>query len=102
MPEPNRSPALVDQGLNGIPFWMLIEQRATLRLECEACHHVAIWTPEWMHAKFYEHHRGKTVRDIASRLRCPVPKCRSDWVWIVRDYKARRGAPISKSEGERP
>jgi hypothetical protein len=100
MPEPNRSPALVDRGLHGIPFWMLIEQKAVLRLECEACRHAAVWTPEWMFARLFEHHRGKTVSDIAGRLRCA--KCRSDWVWVVSDYKARRDAPISVSEGERP
>jgi hypothetical protein len=99
VPEPNRLPALVDEGLRGAPFCRLIEQRAVVRLECDACRHVALWTPEWMFNKFFEHHRDLTVPDIAGRLRCC--KCRSEWVWVSRDYKARRGAPISEPEGDR-
>lgn len=35
MPEPNRPAALIEDGLANLPFWMLIEQRAVIVIECE-------------------------------------------------------------------
>ncbi len=92
MPEPNRPPVLIEDGLGGLPFWMLIEQRAIVVMECEACHHRREWTAETME-RLFSQHRGKTLSLVADKLRCG--ECKSDWVWISRDYKRRPAAPSS-------
>lgn len=89
LPEPNRSPFLIEDGLAGIPFWMLVEQRAVVAFECEACHHRATWDAAAIEQRF-KRHRGKTLASIARRLRCAV--CRSEWVVVSRDYRRRSAA----------
>jgi hypothetical protein len=99
MPEPNRPAALIEDGLANLPFWMLIEQRAVIVMECEACHHVGKWDAETMERRFHRH-RGLTLRKIAPLLRCSAPKCGSEWVWISRLHQRGAAAPISSLEGQ--
>jgi len=79
MPEPNRSPWQIQPGLGGWPFWSLVEQRVTVILECEACHHEARWTPAEIDRRSRKV-RSKNFGWIARKLRCS--KCRSEWVKV--------------------
>lgn len=99
MPEPNREPFLIEENLDSVPFWMLIELRAVIVFECNACFHRSEWTAETMERLFHDH-RGLTLRDVAPRLRCSAPKCKSEWVWISRAYKRRPAAPTSNPESQ--
>ena len=92
MPEPNRPPFLIEENLDSVPFWMLIEQRAVIVFECDACHHCGTWTAETMERLFHND-RGLTLRHVAPRLRCSKPKCHSQWVRISRAYNSRPAAP---------
>jgi ribosomal protein L44E len=79
MPEPNRPPWRFEANLGGWPFWSLVEQRVTVELSCDACHHRTQWTPEFMERKFRSM-KGKPFASIAYKLRCS--QCRSEWVAI--------------------
>ena len=79
MPEPNRPPWQIQGDLGGWPFWSLVEQRVTVILECEACHHEARWTPAEIDRRSKKV-RSKNFGWIARKLRCS--KCRSEWVRI--------------------
>ncbi|QUD90581.1 hypothetical protein [Phenylobacterium montanum] len=80
MPEPTRRPPWqIDDKLGGWPIWSLVEQRATIQIECDSCPHFAQWTPADLDRKFRKA-RGDTFARIAPKLRCT--RCRSNWVRV--------------------
>jgi len=80
VPEPShRPPWRIEDRLGGWPIWSLIEQRATILIQCDACQHLARWTPEDLGRKL-RRSRGHTIARIAPRLRCA--RCRSNWVRV--------------------
>ena len=82
MPEPNdRTPYQVAPEIAGWPLWVLIDQNATVMIECDGCHHRASWTPAYL-AGTFPAHRGKGLFWLAGRLRCG--RCRSGYVRLWR------------------
>lgn len=79
MPEPNRAPYRIEPQLVGWAFWQLVEMRATVIIECDACHHQGVWTPEVL-GRRSRLMSGKSFGWIARRLRCSA--CRSNWLMI--------------------
>ena len=78
MPELNgRPPFTIDPKIAGWPLWTLIDQKTTVMVECDACHHRAAWSPGYM-AKAFAAYRGKSLWWFAGRLRCG--RCRSNYV----------------------
>jgi hypothetical protein len=82
MPEPNRPSFVIEDLVAGLPFWLLIEQQAMIRFDCNACYHVGRWTAGDIERRF-SGHPGLTLRKIGPKLRCS--KCRSEWVHVARD-----------------
>ena len=79
MPEPNREPYRLQPELAGWAFWQLVEMRATVIIECDACHHKAEWTPEILRSRS-RRMPSKNFKWIVRRLRCS--KCRSNWLMV--------------------
>ena len=82
MPEPNhRPPYRFEDGLGSVMLWSLIEQRATIVIECDNCNRKAEWSADYM-ARQLGKWRNKNIRQIAPKLRCFA--CRSNWLRIWR------------------
>jgi hypothetical protein len=79
MPEPNRHPWRIAPDLDNVPISQLLERCLDIALECEACPHVATWTPEDVRQRLGGN-ANKTFNALAKRLRCS--RCRSGWVRI--------------------
>ncbi|HEX4184194.1 MAG TPA: hypothetical protein VHY34_13145 [Caulobacteraceae bacterium] len=86
MPDPNRLPWRIDDRLAGMTLGALIEQRAVIVIDCDSCPNVARWTAKDMERRFHRQ-RHLTLREIGPKLRCS--KCRSEWVRIARNDRAR-------------
>jgi hypothetical protein len=87
MPEPNRTPWLIDPDLAGTPMARLIDTGAVVRLVCHACRHPARWDAGELRRRF----AGRatlTFRGLAPRLRCG--RCRSEWVEVFKEATASR------------
>ena len=80
MPEPNHRPSFqLSEEIQGWPLWVLIEERCTVMVECDACFHRAEWTPAFMDRRFTRF-RGKSLWWVAAKLRCG--QCRSNYVHL--------------------
>jgi hypothetical protein len=81
MPEPNRPTWRIADGLGAQTLQALAAEGVTVRVECEACHHKAEWSPGDLRRMFGES-LGATLDRIGPRLRCR--DCKSTWVRIYR------------------
>jgi hypothetical protein len=99
MPEPNRLPHHIEEELARLTVGDLIEQRAQVHIECDACHHTAVWSAEDLGRKFPRHH-AVTFGQIGPHLRCGVRRCRSDWVRVSRLYQQPASTPTSPTQRE--
>ncbi|MBV8685024.1 MAG: hypothetical protein JO111_19290 [Caulobacteraceae bacterium] len=82
MPEPSRTPWLIEAQFAATPIARLIEENAAVGLVCHACRHKARWPTAELRRRF----AGKpklTFAQVAPRLRCR--DCRSEWVQITRE-----------------
>lgn len=98
MPEPNRPPCAIEPDLAETPICWLIDDRVTVALKCDNCHHEGEWSPEHMATKL-KRWLTRPLGDIRWQIRCT--RCRSNWmhVWRV-------GAPTSglrrRADGRSP
>jgi hypothetical protein len=91
MPEPNhRPPWQIAEQLQGWAIWQLVEMKVAIRIECDACYHVARWSPADMNRRLFKH-RGRTLAWIGGKLRCSRPGCRSNWVRISPEAGSQLG-----------
>lgn len=87
MPEPStRLPFLVTAELAPLRVWEVIESGAQIKIECDACKHVSIWTRGYME-RTLKAVRGRTMVRLASKLRCG---CGSEYVRL-----SKLGGPLS-------
>jgi hypothetical protein len=82
MPEPNRTPWLIDADVAGLPIAQLIARDVVLRLVCHACRHPATWDARELSRRFSAR-PTLTFRTLGPRLRCG--RCRSEWVQVFRE-----------------
>jgi hypothetical protein len=81
MPEPNRPTWRIVDGLGDQPVRRLTADGVTVRLECEACHHKADWSPVDLDRLFGKS-PTRTLDAVGHRLRCG--SCGSTWLRICR------------------
>jgi hypothetical protein len=82
VPHPeNRHPARVDPELAQMRVWQAIEQNLRIRIECDNCHHEAVWTGAFMEKRL-RRRTGLTVLGLAMKLRCAG--CRSEYLRVWR------------------
>jgi hypothetical protein len=86
MPEPNRTPSVIEPAIAAMTVGQLVEQRAAIGLACHACRHEATWSPAELERRFTRA-RSATVRQLAPRLRCG--RCKSEWIEV---WRAKSGA----------
>jgi hypothetical protein len=89
MPEPNRLPWRIEEGLAGTPLGTLIQERTVIVLDCDSCPNRVRWGAEDLERRF-QRRRNLTLGEIGPRLRCS--KCRSEWVRIERDHRGGKPA----------
>jgi len=83
MPHPeNRLPFQIGDDLAQARIWELIDEKITLAIACDACHHKARWTPEMLEKKLGRKKVSRLVV-IAHRIRCG--RCRSFYIKIWRE-----------------
>jgi hypothetical protein len=88
MPEPNRPPWRIAEGLGGVAIWRLVERNVTLVITCDACPHFAKRASADLERRF-RRQRGRTLAWIAPKLRCS--RCRSEWLRISTEHSSLVG-----------
>lgn len=82
MPQPEQRPAYrIADGLEHARIWELIDARISILVGCDACHHTARWTPQFMDRKLARH-KAAQLMTVAGKVRCG--RCRSCYVRLWR------------------
>ena len=82
MPQPEHRPSFViADDLDQARIWELIDARVTVMVGCDACHHTARWSPEFMNRRLTRLKAAK-LQTVAYKVRCG--RCRSSYVRLWR------------------
>jgi hypothetical protein len=82
MPQPEHRPSFViADDLAQVRIWELIDSRVTVMVGCDACHHTARWSPEFMTRRLARL-KAATLQTVAYKVRCG--RCRSSYVRLWR------------------
>jgi hypothetical protein len=78
--------------LAGSPICWLIEDKVTVALQCDNCHHKSEWSPEHM-ARELSRWLSRPLGDIRSQIRCA--RCKSNWVHVWRVESSADAGPMA-------
>jgi hypothetical protein len=82
VPQPEQRPTyVIADDLSQARVWELIDAQVTVMVGCDACHHTARWSPQFMDRKLARHKAAKLMT-VAVKVRCG--RCRSCYVRLWR------------------
>jgi hypothetical protein len=91
MPEPgSRPPCAIEPDLAASPICWLVEDRVTVGLQCDNCHHKGEWSPDYM-ARELKRWLTRPLAEIGGQIRCT--RCKSNWMHVWRTLSEPDAGP---------